>query len=619
MKKTIIIILLLIPFVFVNAQETFVDCGNPVLKEYSKKYKLEMQTKNVQEVDTIELPFFDDFANSKMYPDQTKWLDLNAFIHNDYAINPISINVASLDAIDETGAVYPHLPSLSSGTADFMTSAPIDLDVLAEDSVYLSFYYQAGGNGNVPEERDSLVLQFKDIDDNWLSVWNVEGGEAMDTFNVVMIPITDDEYLVKGFQFRFLNYASISSNYEPSWVSNTDVWNIDYVKLDTARTWDDTLANDVAFIKDFGSKLYGFESVPWNHFKERIGEDLVKDTLTFTYRSSFGLDTKNINRQVEIIDMYGTEPTFSMLDDSENILPLEIIDYSRPIVCDFNSNSEDSAKFLIKGYLKTDLTEERYRYRWNDTIEYYQNFNNYYAYDDGTAEKGYGISGQGTAFSSLCVQFTPLKADSLKGVYIYFNQVLNEANTDYFFLTVWDDDNGQPGDTLCQRIGAKPHYSDATNKFLYYSLDTTIYVDTTFYIGWIKTTDDMLNCGYDLNNDSGSHIFYNVGGTWETHSYNGSMMVRPVFEYVFDNSASVPEITKKIDFDIYPNPAGEYINISSYDNYSSANIYDAVGRLIISTDNSEQIFIGDLQEGTYFIRLESEFNVFKTKKLLILR
>lgn len=617
MKKILFIIVLLLPFLSIKAQERLVDCGNPVLKQYSKVY-FGITTKANREVDTLDLPFFDDFANSEIYPDQTKWLDTYAYINNDFAIDPVSINVASLDAIDEFGKVYAHLPALSSDIADFMTSAPIDLNVALEDSVYLSFYYQAGGNGNSPEERDSLVLQFKYPEGDWTSVWNVAGGEAMDTFNIAMIPITNEEYLVKGFQFRFLNYASVSSSYEPSWVSNTDIWNIDYIKLDTARTFADTLAEDVAFIKNFGSKLEGFESVPWNHYKTYT-EDVVNDSLTFTYKSTFGSETKNVNRQVEIIDQYGTEPTYSMLDDSENILPLETIEYMRQIPFDFNSDSEDSARFMIKGYLKTDLAEETYRYRWNDTIRYYQDFYNYYAYDDGTAEKGYGISGQGTAYSSVAVQFTPLKADTLKGVYIYFNQVLNEENRKYFFLTIWDNDNGQPGDTLFQKIGAKPYYADEVNKFLYYSLDTSIYIDTTFYIGWIKTTDDMLNCGYDTNNDSGEHIFYNVGGTWEPHSYNGSMMVRPVFDFVFDEPAFKPQIFSNLDFDIYPNPANDYLNISAEEFVASVSIYDATGRLVRSYKADSEMYIGDLDTGTYFIRPDSEFALYKTKKLLIIR
>ena len=88
----------------------------------------------------------------------------------------------------------------------------------------------------------------------------------------------------------------------------------------------------------------------------------------------------------------------------------------------------DSATFLIRANIKTDNVQEREFYRWNDTVRYYQEFKNYYSYDDGTAEKGYGISGQGTANSSLAYQFESYKTDTLFGAYIYFNRTLNDGN-----------------------------------------------------------------------------------------------------------------------------------------------------------------------------------------------
>ncbi|MDD2387098.1 MAG: T9SS type A sorting domain-containing protein [Bacteroidales bacterium] len=618
MKRTIILISVLIIISFVlNAQEVLIDCGNQQLKNYSEKYYAVISNRHTKAIDTLDLPFFDDFSKSFIYPDSTKWIDKFAYINKDYAVNPISMGAASLDAIDNFGAVYTHLPSLSSSIADYLTSAPINLGLSVADSLYLSFYYQAGGNGNSPEVRDSLVLQFKSPSTDWKSVWNAPGGEAMDTFKLALIPIIDPTYLVKGFQFRLLNYASISSNYEPSWVSNTDIWNIDFVKLDKNRSWDDTLANDVAFIKDFGSKLIGWEAVPWNHFKDYTG-NIVNDSITFTYKSTYGVDVMNVNRRVIITDIYGDTPTYSMLEDNENIEPLQTIEYTRAIPYNFTSNTEDSARFLLKGYLKIDGAEDLSIYRWNDTSYYYQDFNNYYAYDDGSAERGYGISGQGTAYSSLACKFTPLKADILKGVYIYFNQTLNEANRKYFYLTIWSDNDGIPGDTIFQKIGVKPYYSDQTNGFLYYSLDTSIYIDTTFYIGWIKTTDDMLNCGYDLNNDAGSKVFYNVSGEWQASAYNGAMMIRPVFGYAKSRAVYKPEIVKS-EYDIYPNPASDYVKILSEIPPKFVAIYDATGRLVRQFNGREDVFVGDLEQGTYFIRPVSEASSFKTKKILILR
>ncbi len=617
MKKTVILVTIILSSLLMFAQETVVDCGNPILKEHYRKNAELISLRNTQEVDTLDLPFFDDFANSSIYPDETHWIDVFAYINDDYPIDPVSIGVATLDAIGANGEVYSYLPSLSSGIADYFTSAPIDLAVLPEDSVYLSFYYQAGGNGNSPEVRDSLVLQFTTPDTVWHSVWNVAGGEAMDTFNIVMLPIVEEYYLKKGFQFRFLNYASVSTNYEPSWISNTDVWHLDYVKIDTARTYDDTLGNDVAFIKNFDSMLIGFESMPWQHFKSSPSTYML-DSAAWIYKNTWD-DTYNINRQIEITDLMGSDLGFYMLDDSENISPFETIEYIRHINYVFDSETTDSASFEIKGFLKTDLTEDRYPYRWNDTVRYIQDFFNYYAYDDGTAEKGYGLTGQGTAYSSLAYQFTPAKADTLKGVYIYFNQVLDEANIKYFFLTVWDNDNGFPGDTLVQKVGVRPEYSDEINGYIYYSLDTEIYIDTTFYIGWVKTTDDMLNCGLDLNNEAGEHLFYNVTGEWQNSAITGALMIRPVFGHEPEHLSDIEIPVVQSDFDLYPNPVTDYLNISSFDDYHAMHIYDAVGRLVMSSDSSGQVFVGDLQAGAYFVKLESNYNVFKTKKFLILR
>ncbi|MCK9254589.1 MAG: T9SS type A sorting domain-containing protein [Bacteroidales bacterium] len=616
MKKLSLLYVLILISTISLAQEFVVDYGNIFLKQYSRNYFNKIIQKNELNLDTLNLPFFDDFSASYVYPDSTKWIDKFAFINNNYAKNPMTYNVASLDAVDEFGNVYPHLPSLSSDIADYLTSKPINLAVHPSDSVYFSFFYQAGGNGNMPETKDSLVVQFKTPDLAWTSVWNVAGGSVMSEFKNVLIPITDTLFLVKGFQFRFLNYASISSNYEPSWISNSDHWNIDFVMLDTAKTYTDTIANDVAFIKNFNSMLNGYESVPWKHYKAN-NTGLVNDSLTWTYRNT-GPDVFAINRQVEIIDLLGNNIGFSMNDDNENIDAFETINYSRRIPYIFNSNSVDSAKFLLKGYITTDDSEERFMYRWNDTIRYYQKFENYYAYDDGSAEKAYGISGQNTAYSSLAYQFTPLVSGKLFGVYIYFNKVLNEGNKKYFFLNVWKDDNGIPGDTLFQKIGVLPEYSDDINGFIYYPLDTALLIDTTFYIGWTKTTDDMLNCGFDIHNDASQFLFYNVSGTWENSSIPGALMLRPVFEYEPIEQTNIFE-ENFAEFQIYPNPANNFINIESFSNNDIVQIFDFTGKLLLSTASKNQIDISDLSSGIYIVKLISNFVNYKTQKLLIAR
>ncbi|MBQ4476890.1 MAG: T9SS type A sorting domain-containing protein [Bacteroidales bacterium] len=628
MKRLVPILIFAICTISLHSQEVVIDCGNPALSDYSARYFAKYGYK-VATSDTLELPFFDDFSASYMYPDSSKWDDRYAYINNSVGKNPISIGVATLDALDEYGRVYATLPIGMSDVADYLTSKPINMQRNASDSIYLSFFYQCGGNGNMPELRDSLVLQFYSVaEDEWHSVWKVGGGAVMSNFEQVLIPVRDSIWLQKGFRFRFLNYVSISSNYEPSWQSNVDQWNLDFIILDTNRTYDDTIIEDVAMIKNVGPFLKDYRQVPWSHFLHK-GRTAVYDSITFSY-ANLQDATHNINRQY---DVYDKDETSSLIpartyidyhcgDDSENINANEEISYTKKFCYFFNDESyqaEDSAKFLIRANLRTDVAQVREYYRWNDTVRFYQDFKNFYAYDDGTAEKGYGISGQGTANASLAYKFEPYMTDTLYGVYIYFNRTQNDGNVKYFYLTVWENNNGVPGDTIVSRLGVRPSFANELNGYVYYPLDTAVVINGPFYVGWIKTTNDMLNCGLDTENDAHDKIFYNVSGTWQNSIISGALMIRPVFGYELRQDASAPIEHIAPQCSIYPNPATTEIYIENNYDFSGVMIYDNLGRLVMQSGSETIINVSGLPEGTYFVRPYSDKEVFETVKILIMR
>ncbi|MDA3820063.1 MAG: hypothetical protein PF590_06365 [Candidatus Delongbacteria bacterium] len=174
MKKIIYSVIIL--FVIVTAcygQEKLVGLDvNPAVKEHIKKHPECLQT-HMKSTDTLELPFFDDFAVMSVFPDADKWLNKDAFINNQWALNPMSYGVASLDIADSIG----NIRALSSGgePSDYLTSLPIDLSYDPVDSIYLSFAYQAGGRSKVPEEKDSLVLEFTTPDTTWVNIWSFRG------------------------------------------------------------------------------------------------------------------------------------------------------------------------------------------------------------------------------------------------------------------------------------------------------------------------------------------------------------------------------------------------------------------------------------------------------------
>ena len=109
--------------------------------------------------DTLELPFFDDFSGNNIFPETSKWTDNYVFINNTYSDKQITSGIATFDALDNSGRLYT--TAFSSGfMADQLTSQPLNLNYIASENIYLSFFYQAGGLSDSPEPGDSLTLQF---------------------------------------------------------------------------------------------------------------------------------------------------------------------------------------------------------------------------------------------------------------------------------------------------------------------------------------------------------------------------------------------------------------------------------------------------------------------------
>jgi hypothetical protein len=609
--------LLLLPFLLIAilgfSQEQLIELdGNPIVSKFAKSKTAAAMTKSVT-ADTLSLPFFDDFSVITVYPNQEKWIGQDVFVNDTWGLNPISYGVASFDQADSVGAIRSL--SASGEPSDMLTSRPIDLDYTIADSVYLSFAVQRGGNARIPEEQDSLVLMFNAPDTTWHSVWNMPGGELDTSFHYILIPIQANYLLQKGFQFRFVNYASNYANApEPSYNSNNDIWNLDYVWLDTARSINDTIINDIAMISNFSSLITGFEAVPWKHYLQNQTE-VPTDSVRFVYRSN-GENEQGVNRQYVITDLWGNGAGYESIDDSENILEFETITYTKPVPYVFESDQTDTACFEIKGFISTDEEEIRKPFRWNDTVYYYQKFEHYYAYDDGVPEVGYGIGGVGTSSASLAYEFTPLVGDTLRGVNIYFNHVLNDENVNYFYLMVWDDNEGLPGDTLVYQIGVRPEFKDSLYQYRYYALDTPVYVNNTFHIGWSKTTDDMLNVGFDKNRDASDKLRINLFGEWQQSSLSGAVMIRPVFST--EPYSAIPEKERPMpDFALYPNPAQGRFYVAGGTDYERIKIVNTTGRIVYDVAKRNEYEISNLTDGLYIVLFYKQNQMIGKQKLLI--
>lgn len=569
------------------------------------------------------------------YDDETVWIDNYAFRNSTYPINPPSIGVATLDGVDETGMPYNFVTGLPYGVADYLTSKPIDLAAYEpSNNLFLSFYYQAQGRGNAPEQNDSLILQFRTPTNEWRNIWYVEGDElSIDSmFKQVMVPLDSTIWFEKGFQFRFMNYATLSGN--------VDHWHIDYVYLKSLRTINDTLPNDVSIIYPIGSVLKKYQSMPWSHFKA--------DTLTAMGDSSIIFlknhtqDVVNVALEKIIYDEEKVE-LFHPQTEATNASPFTFCSNNNascnstiPLQADLNAfffptigNTNDSAEFEVLSLIRPDPGHNIITS--NDTVRFNQLFHNYYAYDDGTAENGYGLEIQSpTGVSMAAYRFNMPIEDKLRGVRFYFNPQLEDVSQKLFSLMVWT--GGETPETLVyQKDSLSPVYSPGLNYFRTYTINDTDLVlqPGNFFVGWMQLSNYRMNVGFDRNLTANENMFYNIlGGGWLQSQLPGAWMIRPVFssDTLPPDVFSIEENEVMSEFNVFPNPASDEVyivamNETGNSNNYFVNIFNSTGSMVKQVSSlPRSVSISELAPGFYFINIQNkETQEQKTYKLVISR
>lgn len=560
------------------------------------------RSKGISADDTIGLPFFEDFSGHSIFPDSSKWIDDFVFINNTYSDQQITTGIATMDALDNSGRLYDEVSS-TGFKADELTSKAINLRFTPSDNIWFSFYYQAGGLGDKPEANDSLILQFLAPDENkWYSIWKAETeADSNQAFKPVIIKIDQPSFLKQGFRFRFINYATLSANSsDPSMIGNCDIWNIDYILLDLNRNEGDTVFSDVAFRLPLRSILQTQESMPWKQFRQVFLQEMGS-VIPVYYRNNDTI-VRNITRDFEIFDVHQNTLAHSFSAGATNIDPLSNVKYDANLIYTFNTSNPDSALFRVTASLKTDEFDPK----GNDTLVYYQKFSNYFAYDDGSSEGGYGINGLGSRNAMAAYRFTSYLEDTIRAIKICFNDSYQNTNKRAFDLMVWDDNNGVPGNVLFTREEVMVEQGEFINGYYTYLIPEGVVVNNNFYVGWKQRSETFLNAGFDVNTPHGGKQLYWINGLWQESRVSGSIMIRPVVgkpllitgikDVINENNKSVR---------IWPNPARDFINIDGLDLLLDETVFIKIinmnGLELIKVPFREQIDISSLHEGIYTI------------------
>lgn len=590
----------------------------------------------------VALPFFDDFSDYTGSVRSDLWEPSPVLVSRGYAQKPPSLGMVTLDVINAEGELY----TFSTGrfAADTLTSLPIRLDsafsptkkaLSPRDSVMFSFFYLPGGGeqalweriGECPNEDDSLVVEFwNPAIAEWEQVW-ATGGECVDSlvahthlhWQYVCIPITNSQYFTSDFRFRFRNYGTLSPLTETGIAGNTDHWHIDYVTIDQNRNRNNKYVRDITFVEAAPSMLENYQAMPARQFNSDEMASMLEMTISNRFSQAlashyyYTVYDENHQAVANYDGGYENIPPFLPNETYQTYNPHAV----PPVNFTFPVNGTPCS-FEIEHIVKEGASNDEHPR--NDTVRFLQVFDNYYAYDDGEPENGYGLSSTSQNIS-LAYRFKLNVADTITAIDLYFNHTRDNENVGIpFNLTIWDDKNGKPGNILYSDPCSQYAQFDGLNKYMRYVLETPQVVNGTIYVGFIQHSSDYINLGFDRNNDARDNIFYNIGGAWQKTVYKGALMLRPYF----GAKATIGiRPAAEMEASLYPNPAKNYIHISvEHPEQTRMELYNVMGQRIFVQQQTSDIDVSKLPSGTYILHLygtESTPQNHTIKKIVVIK
>lgn len=569
----------------------------------------------------VGLPFFDDFSSTRIYPDTNRWLDRDVFINTTLAERPLTVGIATFDGLNERGNPYGE----REGFSDDLTSAFMDLST--EGELYFSFFVQPRGVGIKPRIKDSLVVDFRNEDGDWVRVWQMEG---LPNSYSQLTPAPDfaytrialaDSFLHANFQFRFRNKSKNEGLQE--------LWHVDYVRLGSGELTQNQF-RDIAFRYLPTSILRPYSSMPSNQF--RIGEvrrNIISDVnnldqvnLTMndpTAIISFEGQTLLRRTFIEPVDLWLLTPGVTSFDFDMNDQGSSNYENLQTALFDVLNPGQN---YGISYQLNFERGDEIIGGNSNNQVQRTTYFSNYYAYDDGTAESALISRGEtGVASTTFAVEFHNNEPDQLQGIQLHIPHIEGNSSNQLFNLYVWID--SLDDEPEWKQIAAKVYYADNfydtlqgfTTYAILDSIDQKISLpvpEGKFYVGWeqIDISGVKIPVGYDLNSPDGINFFYyNVGQGWVNGSMTGlrrgSLMIRPVM----GSESVIPTDIKGYqtwdELRLYPNPASDmvYLEGSWGNQVGKIQIFDLTGRQIHEQPLAGAVDVSSIQAGVYLFKV----------------
>jgi len=560
-----------------------------------ESFKLSKVKLSNHSLESIELPIWDDFSSSNNL-NNLFWSEGDDISIKDYFnVDAPSINVIEFDGLNKDG--FPYNNDSGYGICDELVSDKINLSSKSlEDSVYLSFFWNFNINGEFPDYEDSLKIDFLSKDNEWITVWNANGGSLnfkdQFTFNDILL---ENNFLHQNFMFKIYNIGNSEGPF--------DSWLIDYVYLDANRNSNDSIFLDRALSFRVNKLFKDHISIPFNH---------ISSSNSFT--DSLSIKINNLDKDIQPINytlkgfidrnseylIYDNEPLSPILSGYENRIlktkPVKVSTY-------LSDNDSSSIEFLF--YIESgDSSYVNQNLRLNDTMRFNVSFESSYSYDDGSAEFAAGLNQKN---SELVLKHLTFTEDTLTHIQIYFPNNLYSSYSSDIELVIYQDLNDENTKVVSQITSL-----DFNDEFNLFKLNKPVIVKDSFYIGFRQFENSFLPVGLDKNSDTSDKIYYKIDNNWfQNDVIKGSLMIRPVFgksNYVL-TSIENKKIKKSIS--IFPNPSRGIFNLSN--KVENIIVYGIDGKILKRINNSDRINLQEFKNGYYIIQIEDNNRIEKHK------
>ena len=262
----------------------------------------------------------------------------------------------------------------------------------------------------------------------------------------------------------------------------------------------------------------------------------------------------------------------------------------------------------------------------NNAVSHSQVFSNFYAYDDGTPERGYWLGDE--SGYRMAVKYWMRKPDTLQAIKMQLFPVRADNALARFSVCVWKNFGLRsvynPNDLIYRQPNLKLqdlisefgvdtingyYYAPLKPEFVLNGATFPLILSDTFAIGLIVDNPNSLTVGYDRNNNqSFFNYFVDVNSEkWTRSTFPGTMIINPVIGKVLPPYLTPVKETKSTRYDvkIYPNPARDQLFIEGITENSLVELFALNGSLVkqFQLAQSGFILVNELPAATFVIEI----------------